>query len=62
MLAPKEASMSPQIQETHLPQGYSLEARHVCQPRADERPLLRDSRGRVMAIVERWMPDDDAVN
>jgi hypothetical protein len=54
--------MSPMTSETKLPRGYTLEPRHVCQPRADERPILRDREGRTLAVVERWLPDHDAVN
>lgn len=55
--------MSPQIAEARIPLGYSLEPRHVCQPRgADERPLLRDREGHVLALVERYVPDADAIN
>ena len=40
----------------HLPARWTLAPRQGA-PRADERPLLRDEAGRVMAEVERWTPD-----
>lgn len=54
--ARKEAPMSPQITETHVPDRMTLTRRATCSPRADERPLLRDERGRVLAVVEAWSP------
>ncbi len=49
--------MSPQVIETHLPHGYTLEPQRAATPRIDERPLLRDDEGRVLAVVEAWRPD-----
>lgn len=42
---------------TRLPQGYTLEPRQTRDPRQDERPLLRDREGHILAAVERWSPD-----
>lgn len=39
----------------HLPARWTLEPRQGA-PR-EERPLLRDEDGRVMAEVDRWTPD-----
>lgn len=57
--ARKEGDMSPTLPTAtlRLPPGWLLEPREGCQPRADERPLLRDDAGHVMAEVERWYPD-----
>lgn len=55
--APKEAHMSPQITETKLPPGWLVTPRHDPYPRQDERPVVRDERGRVRAVVEQWVPD-----
>ncbi len=52
-----ESVMSPQMHETRLPPGYQIAPRPVCAPRAEERPLLRDERGRVLAVVEQWAPE-----
>lgn len=54
--ARKEAPMSPQTVETRIPDRMTLARRAVCSPRSDERPLLRDERGRVLAVVEAWTP------
>jgi hypothetical protein len=54
--------MPPQITETQPPDGYTLEPRRTSQPRADERAILRDPDGNVLAVVERWVPDHDGVN
>jgi hypothetical protein len=55
--APKEAQMSPQT-ETKLPPGYTLQRRDTREQHyTDERPTLRDDAGRVLAVVERWVPD-----
>lgn len=51
-----EAPMSPQT-EMKIPERYSLERRPTCSPRVDERPMLRDERGHVLAVVEAWRPD-----
>lgn len=48
--------MSPQTVETRIPDRMTLARRAVCSPRSDERPLLRDERGRVLAVVEAWTP------
>jgi len=48
--------MSPQIEATKLPPGFTLAKRPTCQP-TDERPVLRDENGRCLAIVEQWRPD-----
>ena len=48
--------MSPQFEATKIPAGYSLERRPTCHP-VDERPTLRDERGRVRAVVECWTPE-----
>ena len=52
--------MSPtvQTQTMQLPPGWHIEPRHGAQPRADELPELRDEAGHVIAVVERWQPDD----
>jgi hypothetical protein len=49
--------MSPMFDTPKLPNGFTLERRHVCAPRADERPTLRDEQGRVRAVVEQWRPE-----
>lgn len=51
--------MSPEVTQTHIPDRYSLERRYACSLRTDERPLLRDEHGRVLAVVEQWRPTDD---
>lgn len=53
----KEAAMSPQIEELHIPDGFVLQQRDVCHQRSDERPMLRDEHGRVRAVVESWRPE-----
>lgn len=55
--AAKEASMGPQSNETRIPDRMTLQHRPVCAPRADERPLLRDEQGHVLAQVEQWRPE-----
>ncbi len=49
--------MSPTTNETHIPEGMTLQRRPVCTPGSDERPLLRDADGHVIAVVEQWMPE-----
>ncbi len=53
----KEAAMSPTITETHVPTGMTLERRPQCFIGTDERPLLRDRDGHVLAEVEQWAPE-----
>jgi hypothetical protein len=61
--ARKEGPMSPTVNQStlHLPPGWRL-AQRQGPPRSDERPILRDREGRTLAVVERWLPDHDAVN
>lgn len=55
--------MSPQAERIEIPDGYELHRRHVCAPRTDERPTVRDQDGHVLAVVESWRPtDNDMVN
>lgn len=49
--------MSPTIEQIKIPAGFTLERRHVCSPRTDERPTLRDRDGHILAVVEQWRPD-----
>lgn len=49
--------MSPMQFEPKIPDRMTLERRHVCAPRQDERPTLRDEQGRVLAVVESWRPE-----
>lgn len=57
VMSAKGAEMSPMMNETHLPEGMTLQHRPVCTPGSDERPLLRDRDGHVMAAVEAWTPE-----
>jgi len=49
--------MSPTMTETHLPTGMTIERRPQCFVGSDERPLLRDRDGHVLAEVEEWQPE-----
>lgn len=49
--------MVPTQHETRLPSGMTLQRRPQCFTGVDERPLLRDEQGRVLAAVEQWLPE-----
>jgi hypothetical protein len=44
-----------------IPGGYHLERRKRWAPRGDERPLVRDDAGHVLAVVDIYLPDVDHV-
>ncbi len=48
--------MSPQVERVEVPPTMTLATRWVGAPMRDERPLLRDASGRVLAVVEVWVP------
>jgi hypothetical protein len=49
--------MNIQAHQTKVPVGWSLQTRDTTLPGNDERPLLRDTTGRVLAAVEVWVPE-----
>ncbi len=55
--AAMEAPMSPQAERVRVPPTMTLAPRWLGAPMPDERPLLRDERGRVLAVVEVWSPN-----
>lgn len=55
--------MNPQTDRIELPQGYELSRRATCQPNyVDEPMMVRTDDGHVMATIEAWVPERDAVN
>lgn len=48
--------MSPQTEQLRIPPTLRLLPRNA-PPNSDERPLLRDEQGRVIAVVEQWLPN-----
>ncbi len=50
--------MSPTTSETKLPNGYTLEPRHVCERTGPDaqRTLVLDREGRVLAVSDVLMP------
>jgi predicted pyridoxine 5'-phosphate oxidase superfamily flavin-nucleotide-binding protein len=56
-MSAKGAAMSPTTNEIHLPTGMTIERRAQCFSGTDERPLLRDRDGHVLAEVEQWQPE-----
>lgn len=52
--------MSPQIEALKVPPTLTLARRPTHDEAADERPMLRDARGRVLAVIEQWRPDERA--
>lgn len=49
------------MQPIPVPVGYHLERRHQWAPRGDERPLIQDDAGHVLAVVDVWFPDGDQI-
>ncbi len=49
--------MSPNIEKVQVPATMTLAPRWLRGPQLDERPLLRDAQGRVLAVVESWSPN-----
>lgn len=56
-VAPKEAPMSPTTEQIRIPDSARLERRPTCHQQNDERPVVRNRDGYVLAVLESWRPD-----
>lgn len=50
--------MSPTQEQVKIPDGWQVTHRATHDPRHDERPVLVDRKGHVLASVEQWSPGE----